>query len=146
MDQPIDHEALNEAARRRLGQTPPPILQPGLHAAFVILAAISWAAITILSLLPGTERPHTGLSGNVEHFLAYALAAIATRLSLFGLSSRAQVLGFSLASAIFEIAQIWIPGRSAGVDNWLASTAGAALGALLARTIVHRSITRSVGV
>ncbi len=144
MDSAADHEALNEATRRRLVAMTPLILRPRLHAALVALAAAGWLALAVISLLPGNERPHTGLSGNVEHFIAYALTAGATRLCLFGVSSRAQLVGFSLAAAVFEVCQIWIPGRSAGIDNWVASSAGALAGLLLARTFAHWSITRSI--
>lgn len=120
----------------------PPILRPRLHALLVAASAVSWVLLSVLSLLPGADRPHTGFSGNLEHAIAYALSAGATRLCLFGVLSRMQLLGFSLASALFEIAQIGIPGRSAGLDNWAASTAGALAGILAARCYAHRSINR----
>lgn len=118
----------------------PPILRPRVHAVLVGAAAVSWVVLTVLSLLPGSSRPHTGYSGNLEHLVAYALSAGATRLCPFGVPSRMQLLGYSLASALFEVAQIWIPGRLAGVDNWIASTAGALAGILAARLYAHRSI------
>jgi hypothetical protein len=37
------------------------------------------AAITILSLVPGSERPHTGLPGHAEHFAAYACTGFAPK-------------------------------------------------------------------
>lgn len=123
----------------------PPILRPGVHALLVAAAAVSWGLLTVLSLLPGSDRPHTGFSGNLEHAVAYALSAGATRLCLFGVPSRMQLLGFALASALFEIAQIWIPGRSAGFDNWAASTAGALAGILVARSYAHGSTSRARG-
>lgn len=104
-----------------------------------VLAALSWTTLTVLSLLPGSERPHTGASGNTEHFVAYALAALVTRLAFQNSKSRYQLLAFSLSAAAFEICQIYIPGRSPGIDNWAASTAGALFGVLLGRLLAHRS-------
>lgn len=120
----------------------PPLLRPRLHAALVAVSAASWAVLTVLSLLPGSERPHTGWSGNLEHGVAYALSAGATRLCLFGVLSRMQLLGFSLASALFEICQIWISGRSPGLDNWAASTAGALVGIVAGRWYAHWTLYR----
>ena len=34
------------------------------------------AAIIVLSLLPGDERPHTGASGQIEHAIAYFGTAV----------------------------------------------------------------------
>lgn len=128
----------NGLERRRA----PALLRPRVHAALVAAAAASWAVLTVLSLLPGPDRPHTGLSGNLEHAIAYALSAGATRLCLFGVLSRMQLLCFSLASGLFEIGQIWIPGRSPGLDNWASSTAGALAGIMAARWYAHRSLYR----
>ena len=36
-----------------------------------VLVWLSVVAITVLSLLPGDYRPHTGAPGRVEHFAAY---------------------------------------------------------------------------
>lgn len=138
---------MTERSAGRAGDGParprtPPILRPSVHAMLVAASAVSWGLLTVLSVLPGSDRPHTGFSGNLEHAVAYALSAGATRLCLFGVSSRMQLVGFSLASGLFEIAQIWIPGRSAGLDNWAASTAGALAGILAGRVYAHRSIRR----
>ncbi|WP_165498372.1 VanZ family protein [Siculibacillus lacustris] len=89
-------------------------------------------AIVVFSLLPGHQRPDILHNGNLEHFAAYAGTAF---LLVFGFTRRfawAHISALSAASALFEILQIWIPGRHAGVDNWLASSAGAVVGAVLA--------------
>ncbi len=106
-------------------------------AVVTVAAVCSWLTLTIISLVPGSERPHTGMSGNAEHMLAYFLASLVTRLAFRHTASRWQLVAFSAASALFEVCQIWIPGRHAGVDNWAASSAGALLGILLARVIAH---------
>ena len=93
-------------------------------------------------LVPGSDRPHTGASGNVEHVMAYVLAAAVTRLAFPHVQSRWQIIAFSAASAVFEICQIWIPGRSAGIDNWLASSSGAVVGVVLVRAVLHERLRR----
>jgi VanZ family protein len=108
-------------------------VQQALRLATVCL----WVTLGMLSLVPGRDRPHTGMSGNFEHMLAYFLAAFATRLVLRQIESRWQLLTFSTCAAVFEICQIWIPGRSAGMDNWAASSVGALLGIAAARTLTQ---------
>ena len=107
-------------------------------------AVCTWLTLAILSLVPGQDRPHTGFSGDVEHAVAYFGAALITRLALGGVRSRWQVLAFSAASAAFEVAQAFIPGRHAGIDNWAASSAGAAAGILLGRSFDHWLATRGL--
>jgi hypothetical protein len=90
------------------------------------------AAITILSLVPGSERPHTGLPGQAEHFAAYACTGFALSLAYHGLRERL-IFWFVLATAsgVFEILQIWIPGRDAKIQDALASTFGLTTGLVL---------------
>ena len=105
-------------------------------------AVFSWVTIATVSLAPAQDRTNAGGSGNVEHFFAYCVAAAVTRAALPHVQSRWQIILFSLASALFETCQIWIPGRSAAVDNWLASSVGAALGVILVRTVLHEDLLR----
>lgn len=109
-----------------------------------IAAIVCVAAVVVLSVVPGSDRPHVFHSGNLEHFVAYGGTAV---LLVFGSSrgfARVWPVVLSVASAIFEVLQIWIPGRSAGFENWLASTAGACTGTvfalLLARSIARRFV------
>lgn len=109
---------------------------------WTILAVATWLVITVLSLLPGNERPHTGYGGNIEHMVAYVGSAGLTALAFRRAPLIWMVLPFSMASVVFEIAQLYIPGRSSGFDNWFASTLGALVGALLARWLVRPWIDR----
>jgi hypothetical protein len=53
--------------------------------------------IIILSLVPGVDRPHTGLPGEVEHFIAYGLTASALALGFRPLAFRVVLaIGLSL--------------------------------------------------
>ena len=104
---------------------------------FLRIAAVSAWLLLAIPLVPGSDRPHTGMPGNAEHFIAYALSGLACRLTFISWRSRYQLFAFSLAAGTFEICQIWIVGRSPGVDNWVASTAGALLGICIGRLHDH---------
>ncbi|WP_370675391.1 VanZ family protein [Pleomorphomonas sp. PLEO] len=99
---------------------------------FQAAGVICLATIAVLSVLPGADRPHVFGSGNVEHLIAYAGAAFFAS-SLPGLRGWRIVLVLSVASLTFEGLQMFIPGRSPGLDNWLASTLGALIGLAFAR-------------
>jgi VanZ family protein len=60
--------------------------------------------------------------------LLHGRAAITTRLALW-----LALVGASLVGGADEIHQIWLPGRSAGWDDWLADTLGAAAGLMMWR-------------
>src|SRR5215210_6747119 len=99
-------------------------LQFALRAATVC----AWLLLAVLSLLPGSERPHTGAPGNAEHMLAYALTALATGLAFDRTRPSYIVAALVLLAGAFEMCQIWIPGRGSALDNWLASGLGAVIG------------------
>ena len=99
-------------------------------------AIASMAAIVVLSTLPGSLRPHTGWSGDLEHFVAYAGTAALIQLGLPKLRRWREVILLSLASAVFEGLQNWIPERGPAIDNWAASTAGAVVGMIVGLAIL----------
>jgi VanZ family protein len=93
---------------------------------------IAWTcavAITVLSLVPGTLRPHTFLPGRAEHFMAYAGTGFFFVLGYLDIRQRILVwIGLAIASGVFEILQAFIPGRSASPLDALASTGGLTFG------------------
>ncbi|MFG1224515.1 VanZ family protein [Xanthobacter autotrophicus DSM 597] len=119
----------------------PSMLRPG-GAGPKVLAIVFCLVITVLSLLPGQERPHTGFSGNIEHVVAYAGTVGVTAYAFLSPGIAVLTLGFSAASAVFEICQLFIPGRSSGLDNWIASTLGALVGATAARHLLLPLVAR----
>lgn len=92
--------------------------------------------IVVLSLLPGDERPHTGLPGKVEHMIAYAGAGLFAVLG-YRLRWQRSVFWIALAALSFllEYLQHLTPGRSPSVLDAVASsfglTAGMTLGVIL---------------
>jgi VanZ family protein len=89
--------------------------------------------IAVLSLVPGSMRPHTGAPSQFEHVAAYVLAA---GLLTVGYDNRRYpaviALFLSIFSGALEIAQIQIPGRNAAVLDFVASSLGALIGCSLA--------------
>ena len=47
-----------------------------LQSAAMVMGWIGVVAIAVLSLVPGSLRPHTGLPGQMEHALAYGLTGM----------------------------------------------------------------------
>src|SRR4029077_7806271 len=88
--------------------------------------------LTVLSLVPGEDRPHVLASGFYEHFAAYFLTSSALAI---GYRSKPQALriicGLSALSAIFEILQIWIPGRTSKFQDFVVSSTGATVGVVV---------------
>ena len=98
-----------------------------------ISGALAVIAVAVLSLVPWQLRPHTGAPESLEHVAAYAFASA---LLTFGYRKRSQpfiiVLSLSLYAAILEIAQIWVPGRNPQFIDFVAGSAGALIGYVLA--------------
>ena len=105
----------------------------------IVAGYVGYGMIVVLSLLPGQARPHTGLGGEYEHWIAYALVGGA-----FGLgyaTARARLIAGSAltaSAAILELVQNLIPGRTPELEGFLASSAGAWAGILLA-VLIQRS-------
>jgi hypothetical protein len=83
-----------------------------------------------LSLVPGNERPNTGLSGAWEHWIAYAGTGLAATLAYHRVIW--SIAGLSLLSFVMEYGQNFVPGRQPAVFDALISTAGGVSGAVIA--------------
>jgi hypothetical protein len=89
-----------------------------------------------LSLVPGDARPHTGLPGRGEHFIAYAGTGLLYALGYWELRQRMLALiCLAIASGAFEVLQNFVPGRSPSPVDALVSAYGAAFGLLLGATL-----------
>jgi peptidoglycan/LPS O-acetylase OafA/YrhL len=101
-------------------------------------AAICLLMIAVLSLVPrdlgGVDD--SAVHGPVQHFVAYLAAGL-----LAGLATRerrsafAVILALAAFSCLMEVLQYWSPGRSPEVQGFVASSVGAAAGALVAYAI-----------
>jgi 4-amino-4-deoxy-L-arabinose transferase-like glycosyltransferase len=89
-------------------------------------------AIIVLSLVPGTYRPHTGLPGEAEHFIAYFPTAFAFALGFRSRASRVVIaLGLTLLAGSMEVLQLWVPGRHPAIIDAVVSSLGGLLGIAL---------------
>jgi VanZ family protein len=105
----------------------------------------AWLAvltIIVLSVVPGNLRPRVLANSHCEHFAAYFITG---GLLAVGYPRRIQVLWsgvlLALCAGLLEFVQLWIPGRTASVDDFEASTIGAWVG-LLAVVVVRRAGAR----
>jgi len=101
-------------------------------ATFRAAGFVSIAMLIVLSLVPGTLRPHVFASGNSEHFFAYAATAFFLGLGNAPRTTAVFVSFLSAGAAAAELLQTWIPGRSPGFDNFVSSSTGALIGAVVA--------------
>ena len=97
-------------------------------AGFRIAAWGCVALLAVLSLLPAEEMVRTGISGRIEHVVAYAGTAF-----LAGHGHRARGLGRVAAvlvvyAAGLELLQDFSPGRRSAIGDWVASSGGVLLG------------------
>ena len=97
---------------------------------FILTAFIvSVLTVVIGSVLPAKDMPNPGISDKLAHVAAYAILALTGGVAfrgarpLLSLGAGLLLLGLSL-----EIAQAFIPGRSASGYDMLANTIGIALG------------------
>jgi VanZ family protein len=88
--------------------------------------------IIVLSLVPGVDRPHTGLPGEAEHFIAYCSTGIVFALGFWSRASRIMIaLGLTLLAGSMEILQMWVPGRHPTIADAVVSSMGGLLGIAL---------------
>jgi len=112
----------------------------------VLLTVAYTAALAYYSLLPFTLG--TGAappSGDLLHFVAYAVYAAVLFLTTtrFLTTGKALLASFSIAVAVgaaLELLQLYCPGRSCNIMDWLVNIAGAAAG--IALIILLKKATR----
>ena len=100
--------------------------------------------LAVLSLLPAEDVVRTGLSGRLEHFIAYAGSATVMIGGYGDRYGRMGVIGFYWVYAgILEYLQQFSPGRHVSIWDFAASALGAFCGVLastlLARTLISWS-------
>jgi VanZ family protein len=103
----------------------------------IILKLLAWllaASVTFATLGPPRFRPHSDLSQNGEHALAFVLVGLA-----FGLAyPRHRLLTAPIAVAmigILEILQLWMPGRHARLEDFVVDALAACAGLVIAAAL-----------
>jgi VanZ family protein len=92
----------------------------------------SWTlavAIIILSVVPPSLRPETGVPHGIEHFLMYAVTGFA-----FGMAYELRYGSLATLLVLFagsvEIAQLFVPGRHARLSDFIVDALAMCAGAL----------------
>lgn len=100
---------------------------------------VAWpavAAIVVLSVVPGSVRPHVLGNDHVEHFVAYLVAG---SLFAIGYVRPVQLLAsgvlLTICAGALELAQLLIPGRLASPRDFIVSATGAWIGFLAGAAI-----------
>jgi len=94
---------------------------------------LGFLGVAILSLLPAESRPHTGVGGQLEHLVAYALVAGSLGIGHKSYRDRLIVgLTLTCGAALLELLQLFIPGRNSEFAGFLAGFFGISLGLGLA--------------
>ena len=108
-----------------------------------LAGSLAVVVIAILSLIPGSIRPHLVAQPKLEHVAAYLLTAAFLTLG-YGKDRYPTLIaaGLSVYSVILEIAQLGIPGRHAQVLDVVSSSIGAVIGCSLA-WIALRTLSRT---
>ncbi len=106
-----------------------------IHSMTGVFRLTGWGAvilIAVLSLVPGEDRPHVLGPGMYEHFAAYSMTSSVLLLGYRGrLYAFLITIFLSALSGIFEILQLWIPGRTSQFSDFLVSSLGAIAGVVV---------------
>jgi uncharacterized membrane protein YccC len=105
-----------------------------------VLAWVSAAIITFLSLVPPALRPETGASHDLEHFGIFVLTGLAFGAGYGKRPYSVAVLLVAFAAAI-EIGQLFVPGRHARLSDFIVDAVAMSLGVLAAELVGYRKRT-----
>src|SRR5271166_4055243 len=92
-----------------------------------LLRVAAWLSVPVLALAswtPGEDMLRTGVSGRLEHIVAYFISAL---LWVTGYPRGTPwVIGSALAvyAGVLEVGQIYVPGRHSQVEDFAASCLG----------------------
>ena len=106
------------------------------------LCRIGFAAciliVCVLSLLPGDDLPDVAFSDKVHHLVAYCAIALSGLLGYRGLRASIWVIAGSIAlGGALEIGQMFVPGRSPDILDFLVNIVGVVTGLIAARLVMR---------
>ncbi len=113
-----------------------------LHITLTLATLVSWTLVLAMGFSASDRWPHNGLLGNAERFVIFLVGAFVTRIIVTNHETRVQLSCWAAGAIIVEVARRRMSGRSNGIMGWLASMAGAAIGAISARHIAHYHLWR----
>ena len=98
------------------------------------LRVIGWGCIGLLvwlSWIPRDWETRTSLPGQIEHAIAYCGTAILITLGYVRMPWWRVTVPLVVLAGILEIGQLWVPGRSSQLIDFMASGFGALAGSLI---------------
>lgn len=121
----------------------------------VYLLSFYWFILLFLTSIPGNSVPSVGLSDKYEHFLGYFGLAFLLNLVLlvqdkFPLMKKYSSIFTFLFGVVYglldELHQLFIPGRSCDMMDWLADGIGVTLGIIgvYCLTLIMNRISRQI--
>ena len=101
------------------------------------------AVIALISLVPPTLRPETGLPNNFEHLAIFAAAGAAFG---FGYSRRPNLLIVYLVifAGAIELTQTLVPGRHARLSDFIVDAASLGVSVMVGSMLVNRVLGNSI--
>ena len=103
----------------------------------IILRIIAWllaAAVTFATLGPAHLRPHSDLSQDGEHALAFILVGLAFGLAYTENRPRTAVIAVILIG-VLELLQFVAPGRHARMEDFIVDALAACVGFVVAASV-----------
>ena len=114
------------------------------HTIRIGIRSAAWivgTALVLLTIVPSSMRPESGVSHHLEHFASFLLAGI-----LYYLGYAGRVLPWLMVAVLFagglELLQILVPGRHARLVDFVVDALGASTGVVIGFLIVRTCIGR----
>jgi hypothetical protein len=108
-----------------------------------VAGVVALGLIIVLSIIPGNVQMRTSAPKGLEHFVAYFVVASALALGYrHRLFAPAVGVFLIVVAAVLEQVQRLVPGRTATLADWEASSLGALLGAAFAIVLGHFLVAR----
>ena len=104
-----------------------------------VLRIAGWLCIGVLVLLswiPREWEARTGLPGLIEHAIAYCGTAAIFAFAYQDARRWRMIAAFVALAGVLEVGQLWVPGRTAQVAGFAASSIGAIMGVFLGRVAI----------
>lgn len=119
-----------------------------LHKKYLVYMplVLYWLLVLTLTSLPGNDLPDVPINDKIEHLLAFGGLGFLLNLSLriqnkFTLIKKypawSTIIIVSSYSALDELHQIFIPGRTCDIKDWAADTIGVIIGVIIMSVLIY---------
>jgi VanZ family protein len=101
----------------------------------IFIRVLAWslvAVVAVLTVVPASNRPETGVQHNHEHLLAFGLLGLLFTLAHPSWRPIALLLSGVIFALLLELAQIPLPTRHARIEDFVVDAFGVSLGIMLA--------------